>query len=120
MKWWPEPEVVEVQPEPEPESPDEQVKVVGDLRISIPLFNIYLNEADEQSRRLVTALGEWALNLQNPVSDEIIALAHSPGGQPPPPWATGDLSRLARLLEHSLMRSQALGAGDVAGGRVVQ
>ena len=108
-----EPEVVEVQPEPEPESPDEQVKVVGDLRISIPLFNIYLNEADEQSRRLVTALGEWALNLQNPVSDEIIALAHSLAGNS----ATvgyRDLSRLARLLEHSLMRSQALGAGDVA------
>ena len=40
---------------------DEQVKVIGPLRISIPLFNIYLNEADELSRRLGTELAEWAL-----------------------------------------------------------
>ena len=103
----------QTEPEVEADSADEQVKVVGDLRISIPLFNIYLNEADEQSRRLVTALGEWALDLQHPVSDEIIALAHSLAGNS----ATvgyRDLSRLARLLEHSLMRSQALGAGEPA------
>ena len=31
---------------------DEHVKIVGPLRIGIPLFNIYLNEADELSRRL--------------------------------------------------------------------
>jgi len=43
-------------------SSDEQVKVIGDLRISIPLFTIFLNEADEQSRRLSTMLSEWAMN----------------------------------------------------------
>jgi chemosensory pili system protein ChpA (sensor histidine kinase/response regulator) len=43
----------------EPES-DEQVKLIGDLRIPIPLFNIYLNEADELSRRLSTELAEWS------------------------------------------------------------
>ncbi len=110
----------ETQPEPEPEvtaeaeaevPADEQFKVVGDLRIGIPLFNIFLNEADEQSRRLTTALNEWALEVQHPVSDEAIALAHSLAGNSGAVGYT-DLSKLARLLEHALMRSQALGAGD--------
>src|SRR5690606_5597670 len=59
---------------------DDQVKVIGPLRISIPLFNIYLNEADEQSRRLCTSLSEWALELHRPLSDDAIALAHSLAG----------------------------------------
>jgi chemosensory pili system protein ChpA (sensor histidine kinase/response regulator) len=105
----PEPEVTA---EAEAEVPaDEQFKVVGDLRIGIPLFNIFLNEADEQSRRLTTALNEWALEVQHPVSDEAIALAHSLAGNSGAVGYT-DLSKLARLLEHALMRSQALGAGD--------
>ena len=112
------PELVEstapVEPEAEAEAEvpaDEQFKVVGDLRIGIPLFNIYLNEADEQSRRLTTALSEWVLEVQHPVSDEAIALAHSLAGNSGAVGYT-DLSKLARLLEHALMRSQALGAGD--------
>lgn len=88
---------------------DEQTKVIGDLRISIPLFNIYLNEADEQSRRLFTLLGEWVLEgAAHPVSDEMVALAHSLAGNS----ATvgyADLSKLARLLEHALSRAQARG-----------
>jgi len=103
--------VVADEPEQAPAELDEQVKVIGPLRISIPLFNIYLNEADEQSRRLCTALSEWALELHHPVSDEAIALAHSLAGNS----ATvgySELSQLARLLEHSLMRAQALGRGE--------
>ena len=49
-----------------PVAQDEHVKVVGPLRISIPLFNIYLNEADELSRRLDTEVAEWALELHRP------------------------------------------------------
>jgi len=96
--------------EPPAES-DDQVKVIGPLRISIPLFNIYLNEADEQSRRLCTSLSEWALELHHPVSEDAIALAHSLAGNS----ATvgyAELSQLARLLEHSLMRAHALGRGE--------
>ncbi len=93
------------------ETVDEQVKVVGPLRISIPLFNIYLNEADEQSRRLSTSLGEWALELHRPVGDDAIALAHSLAGNSGTVGYT-ELSQLARLLEHALMRSQALGGGE--------
>lgn len=103
--------VPEPEPEPEPEESDEQVKVIGPLRISIPLFNIYLNEADEQSRRLCTALNEWALEGGRPVSDEAVALAHSLAGNSAAVGYSG-LSQLARLLEHCLMRSQQLGLAD--------
>ena len=37
--------------------------MIGPLRVGIPLFNIFLNEADEQSRRLCTELAEWAHEL---------------------------------------------------------
>ncbi|MBH1987528.1 MAG: Hpt domain-containing protein [Burkholderiales bacterium] len=96
----------------EPEALDEQVKVIGHLRIGIPLFNIYLNEADEQSRRLCTALSEWSFEGPvRPVSDEAVALAHSLAGNS----ATvgySELSQLARLLEHALSRAQTLGQAD--------
>jgi len=90
---------------------DEQVKLIGPLRISIPLFNIYLNEADELSRRLVTELAEWALESQrHAVPESSVALAHSLAGSS----ATvgyADLSALARALEHALMRSHDAGRG---------
>ena len=102
------------EPQPEPEAApadDEQVKVIGPLRISIPLFNIYLNEADEQSRRLGVELAEWAHEFErNPPSETAEALAHSLAGNS----ATvgyADLSALARALEHALMRSRAIGRG---------
>ncbi len=90
---------------------DEQVKVVGPLRIGIPLFNIYLNEADELSRRLGTELAEWSLEFErHPVPESSVALAHSLAGSS----ATvgySDLSALARALEHALMRSHSAGHG---------
>ncbi len=95
----------------EDQASEEQVKVIGPLRVSIPLFNIFLNEADEQSRRLGTVLNEWALEGGRPVSDEAVALAHSLAGNSAAVGYSG-LSQLARLLEHSLMRSQQLGPDD--------
>ena len=89
---------------------DERVKVVGPLRISIPLFNIYLNEADELSRRLTTEVAEWAMELHRPIGETSVALAHSLAGSS----ATvgfADLSHLARLLEHAQARSLAIGHG---------
>lgn len=97
-------------PVPAPTPEEENVKVVGPLRIGIPLFNIYLNEADELSRRLTTELAEWAMELHRPVGETPIALAHSLAGSS----ATvgfNDLSNLARQLEHAQMRSQAVGFG---------
>ena len=89
---------------------DEHVKVVGALRIGIPLFNIYLNEADELSRRLVTEVAEWAMELHRPVGEVPIALAHSLAGSSATVGFT-DLSQLARSLEHALARTQVIGHG---------
>jgi len=95
----------------EPAGDDDPVKLIGDMRIPIPLFNIYLNEADELSRRLVNELAEWALEPRAlPVSDTAVALAHSLAGSS----ATvgyADLSALSRSLEHALEHSVAAGRG---------
>ncbi|MCA6218893.1 Hpt domain-containing protein [Ideonella sp. B7] len=97
----------------EAEDDAERYKVVGPLRIQIALFNIYLNEADEQSRRLSVELSEWQHELDRPVGETAVALAHSLAGNS----ATvgfQDLSALARRLEHALERSQARGRGEAA------
>ena len=86
----------------------EQVKVIGDLRISIPLFNIYLNEADELSRKLATALAEWSLEPYRAVGDQAVALAHSLAGSSATVGYL-ELSHLARSLEHCLLRSHDRG-----------
>ncbi len=92
----------------EPASPPEELKVIGDLRISIPLYNVYLNEADEWSRRLATELTEWSLELPKAVPDSAVALAHSLAGSS----ATvgfKELSSVARDLEHALEHVHLLG-----------
>jgi chemosensory pili system protein ChpA (sensor histidine kinase/response regulator) len=104
-----------VTPPAEPVS--DQVKVVGHLRIGIPLFNIYLTEADELSRRLSTELAEWAMELDRPVGEAAVAHAHSLAGSSATVGFT-DLSQLARRLEHALMRSQAIGRGDAEEARL--
>jgi chemosensory pili system protein ChpA (sensor histidine kinase/response regulator) len=101
---------------PEPEALADNIKVIGSLRISIPLFNIYLNEADELSRRLCTELSEWALQLERPLPEATVALAHSLAGSS----ATvgyAELSSLARALEHALGETHRVGYGSaVAAG----
>lgn len=80
---------------------DDAVKVVGPLRIGIKLYNVYLNEADEWSRRLCMVLAEWALERYEPVPDQAEALAHSLAGSS----ATvgfQPLSDIARALEHAI------------------
>jgi chemosensory pili system protein ChpA (sensor histidine kinase/response regulator) len=80
---------------------DEQVKVIGSLRIGIPLYNVYLNEADEWSRRLLTELTEWSMELERPAADSTIGLAHSLAGSSATVGFMA-LSELARALEHAL------------------
>ena len=90
---------------------DEQVRVIGSLRIGIPLYNVYLNEADEWSRRLVTEVGEWAIEANRAVSDSTVALAHSLSGSS----ATvgfQPLSEIARALEYALQKSQLHYSGE--------
>jgi chemosensory pili system protein ChpA (sensor histidine kinase/response regulator) len=88
-------------PPAEEEMPDEQTRVIGSLRIGLKLYNVYLNEADEWSRRLCTGLAEWALERHEPVPEQTEALAHSLAGSS----ATvgfQSLSDIARALEHAL------------------
>lgn len=87
-------------------SGDEQVKVIGTLRIGIPLYNVYLNEADEWSRRLVTEVSEWSLERNQPVSDSTVALAHSLAGSSATVGFDA-LSEMARALEQALQQSRA-------------
>jgi len=95
----------------QPLEDEEPVRLIGGLRIGIPLFNIYLNEADELSRRLGVELAEWGIEHHHrAVPETAVALAHSLAGSS----ATvgyADLSSLARALEHALMRSQLAGHG---------
>ena len=92
----------EPEPEPEPELAfEEQVKVIGGLRIDIPLYNVYLNEADEWSRRLLTELSEWALELHEPLPESTLALTHSLAGSSATVGFSA-LSEIARVLEHAL------------------
>jgi len=90
---------------------DEQVKVIGSLRIGIPLYNVYLNEADEWSRRLATEIAEWALELDRPVADTTVGLAHALGGASATVGFHA-LSGIARALETALQRVQRMPVGS--------
>ncbi|QFZ83336.1 response regulator [Variovorax paradoxus] len=119
----PEPEPVLAEAVPEPESStapsaEDQVKVIGPLRIGIALYNVYLNEADEWSRQLATDVGEWALETHERLPDSTIALAHSLAGSS----ATvgfHSLSGMARLLESALQHLQMQGSGTREQGVVL-
>jgi chemosensory pili system protein ChpA (sensor histidine kinase/response regulator) len=87
------------------EDTDEKLKVIGSLRLSIPLYNVYLNEADEWSRRLQVELGEWALELHKPLPDSAVVLAHSLLGCSATVGFTA-LSNVARVLEQALLHVQ--------------
>ena len=59
---------------------DEAVRVIGSLRISIALFNVFLNESDELSRHLCMTLAEWASHLTGSVPAEGQVLAQALAG----------------------------------------
>jgi chemosensory pili system protein ChpA (sensor histidine kinase/response regulator) len=91
--------------------PDDQTKVIGSLRIGLKLYNVYLNEADEWSRRLSTELSEWALERHEPAPKQAEALAHSLAGSS----ATvgfQSLSEISRALEHAI---ETVGQHQLAG-----
>ncbi|MGZ5786301.1 MAG: Hpt domain-containing protein, partial [Ramlibacter sp.] len=111
--------MVEPQLEPEPvaaEAVDEQIKVIGTLRIGIPLYNVYLNEADEWSRRLGTEVAEWALELNQRVPDSTVGLAHALAGSSATVGFHA-LSDIARALESALEHTQSLAYGTPQHGK---
>ncbi|WP_427913784.1 Hpt domain-containing protein [Ramlibacter sp. MMS24-I3-19] len=95
---------------------DEQVKVIGGLRIGIPLYNVYLNEADEWSRRLATEVAEWALELNRPMPDSAVGLAHALAGSSATVGFHA-LSEIARALEGALQHQQTLAYGTPQHGK---
>jgi chemosensory pili system protein ChpA (sensor histidine kinase/response regulator) len=106
----------EAETEPHP-SRDEQVKVIGELRIGIPLYNVYLNEADEWSRRLATEISEWALEMNQRVPDSTVGWAHALAGSSATVGFHA-LSEIARGLEGALQHTQALACGTAEHARV--
>jgi chemosensory pili system protein ChpA (sensor histidine kinase/response regulator) len=88
-------------------SSDEQYKAIGPLRISLQLYNVYLNEADEWSRRLVTCLTEWSLETTQPLPTDALIFAHSLAGSSSTVGFTA-LAGLARTMESALQHIQNL------------
>ena len=93
------------------------IKVIGTLRIGIPLYNVYLNEADEWSRRLQTELSEWALELHRPLGDSTVGLAHSLAGSSATVGFRA-LSEIARALEQALQHVQLQSRGQAEQAKV--
>ncbi|QIL83432.1 response regulator [Diaphorobacter sp. HDW4A] len=102
-------EVPELQASSEEESEpvgDDSTKVIGSLRISLPLYNVYLSEAEEWSQRLINDLQFWKQEqADKPVPESTIARAHSLAGSSATVGFTA-LSEMARLLEHTLQHVQ--------------
>ncbi|MBF5002959.1 hybrid sensor histidine kinase/response regulator [Diaphorobacter caeni] len=85
---------------------EDSTKVIGSLRISLPLFNVYLSEAEEWSQRLINDLQFWKQEqADKPVPESAIARAHSLAGSSATVGFTA-LSEMSRLLEHTLQHVQ--------------
>jgi hypothetical protein len=84
---------------------EEQVKVIGSLRIDISVFNTYLNETDEWSRCLIVELSEWALELHRTLAPSTLAWTHSLA-ESSASVGLLDLAGLATALEQALRHVQ--------------
>lgn len=96
---------------------EERVKVIGSLRIDISLYNVFLNEADEWSRRLLTELGEWSLELHRPISENTVGLARSLA-ESSASVGFRTLSEMARALEQALQQVQSQVPGSPEDARL--
>ncbi|MEZ5605844.1 MAG: Hpt domain-containing protein [Burkholderiaceae bacterium] len=105
-------EATSAEAEPAPTASTEAaVTWVGSLRISTPLFNVYLSEADQWSDQLVTDLAEWGRHVEAPVPERAMARAHSLAGSSATVGFAA-LSELARAVEHALERLQGQASGS--------
>ena len=92
-------------------------KVIGELRIPLALYNIYLGEADELVRRLHADLGAWAQQPQQPLAADTVALAHQLRGSSRTVGlrSVGDLAeRLETVIELQRQAPHAVDARDAA------
>ncbi|MDO5625913.1 MAG: Hpt domain-containing protein, partial [Pseudomonadota bacterium] len=115
----PEAEAIDAAPsDAPPVADDDAYKQIGELRISTPLYNVYISEADEWSRQLITDLSEWALELHQPVPERAVARAHSLAGSSATVGYVG-LSEMARAVEHALERLHGQSRGTTEQARVL-
>ncbi|HJV51607.1 MAG TPA: Hpt domain-containing protein [Noviherbaspirillum sp.] len=74
-------EVIEFPTLQAPESkPNDNIKRIGELEISVPLYNIYLAETDELVRILARDIAEWRHEPEREVSIQSVHAAHSLAG----------------------------------------
>ena len=59
---------------------DDNIKRIGHLEVGVPLFNIYVAEADDLLRHLSQDFSEWRHEPNRPVSAKAIHAAHSLAG----------------------------------------
>ncbi|HWT72060.1 MAG TPA: Hpt domain-containing protein [Oxalicibacterium sp.] len=59
---------------------DDNIKYIGNLEISLPLYNIYLAETDELVRRLSHDIAEWRHESDRGVNIQSVHAAHSLAG----------------------------------------
>jgi hypothetical protein len=64
-------------PNPDAAPSEPAIKVIGDLRIQAADFGLYLTQADEYLRDLLTALNEWALEPQRPLPKGALGWVHA-------------------------------------------
>src|SRR6185295_2381852 len=79
--------------------------------------NVYLNEADEWSRRLLQEISEWALQMHERVSDSTVGWAHALAGSSATVGFQA-LSEISRALEGALQHTQTLARGTPDHARV--
>src|SRR5690606_30012053 len=86
---------------------DDTVKRIGDLRISVPLYNIYMAETDELVRLLGQDLAEWRHEAERPVSQVAVAAAHSLAGSSATVGfdAMQELAHAVEMVLQTLMRN---------------
>ncbi|MBY4706710.1 Hpt domain-containing protein [Ralstonia insidiosa] len=94
---------------------DDGMKVVGPVRVSVALYNVYLQEADDLIRRLGVDFSEWRHEGRTPPSELALRAAHTLQGSS----AVVELEpvrQLADALEHVLLnlnsRPVAMHPGD--------
>lgn len=73
-------DVIDFPVNPPVEKVDDNAKYIGNLEISLPLYNIYLAETDELVRVLSQDIAEWRHEPDRPVNFQAVHAAHSLAG----------------------------------------
>ncbi len=97
---------------------ENDIRQIGELRVPTALYNVYLNEADGWSARLLSCVQDWAEAPTSPVPEDAVALTHSLAGSSATVGFMA-LSQLARMMEHALQHLQLLGGGQPEQVRVM-